>query len=54
MSLIGVYLLAKTLVFRNEHFQHVFKTKTTSLKIWAKKRRAGVGGLGENQLCPNL
>ncbi len=36
MSLIGVYLLAKTLVFRNEHFQHVFKTKTTSLKIWAQ------------------
>ena len=35
MSLICVYLLAKTLVFRNEHFQLVFKLKTTLLKIWA-------------------
>jgi hypothetical protein len=35
MSLIRVYLLAKTFVFRNEHFQLVFKLKTTLLKIRA-------------------
>ncbi len=31
MSLIRVYLLAKTFVFRNEHFKLVFKLKTTPL-----------------------
>ncbi len=36
MSLIRVYLLVKTLVFRNEHFQLVFKLKTTLLKIRAQ------------------
>jgi hypothetical protein len=35
MSLIRVYLLAKTFVFRNEHFQLVFKLKTILLKIRA-------------------
>ena len=35
MSLICVYLLAKTLIFRNEHFQLVFKLKTILLKIRA-------------------
>ncbi len=35
MSLIRVYLLAKTFVFRNEHFQFVFKLKTILLKIRA-------------------
>ncbi len=38
MSLIRVYLLAKTFVFRNEHFQLVFKLKTTLLKIRAQIR----------------
>jgi hypothetical protein len=33
MSLIRVYLLAKTFVFRNEHIQLVFKLKTILLKI---------------------
>jgi hypothetical protein len=32
---LRVYLLEKTLVFRNEHFQFVFKLKTSLLKIWA-------------------
>jgi hypothetical protein len=36
MSLIRVYLLAKTFVFRNEHFQLVFKLKTILLKIRAR------------------
>jgi hypothetical protein len=36
MSLIRVYLLAKTFVLRNEHFQLVFKLKTTLLKIRAQ------------------
>jgi hypothetical protein len=36
MSLIHVYLLAKTFVFRNEHFQLVFKLKTILLKIRAQ------------------
>jgi hypothetical protein len=36
MSLIRVYLLAKTFVFRNEHFQLVFKLKTILLKIRAQ------------------
>jgi hypothetical protein len=31
MSLIRVYLLTKTFVFRNEHFQLVFKLKTIPL-----------------------
>jgi hypothetical protein len=35
MSQIRVYLLAKTSVFRNEHFQLVFKLKTILLKIRA-------------------
>jgi hypothetical protein len=35
MSLIRVYLLVKTFVFKNEHFQHVFRLKTTPLKIRA-------------------
>jgi hypothetical protein len=35
MSLICVYLLVKTFVFKNEHFQLVFKLKTTPLKIRA-------------------
>ena len=39
MSLISVYLLAKTFVFRNEHFQLVFKLKTTLLKIRAPQAR---------------
>jgi hypothetical protein len=39
MSLIRVYLLAETFVFRNEHFQLVFKLKTTLLKIRAQRRR---------------
>ncbi len=38
MSLIRVYLLAKTFVFRNEHFQLVFKLKTTLLKIRTRAR----------------
>jgi hypothetical protein len=38
MSLIRVYLLAKTFVFRNEHFQFVFKLITTLLKIQAQQR----------------
>jgi hypothetical protein len=32
MSQISIYLLPKTFVFRNEHFQLVFKTKITSIK----------------------
>ncbi len=36
MSLICVYLLAKKLIFRNEHFQLVFKLKTILLKIRAQ------------------
>jgi hypothetical protein len=35
MSLICVYLLVKTFDFKNEHFQLVFKLKTTPLKIRA-------------------
>ncbi len=35
MSLIRVYLLVKTFVFKNEHLQLVFKLKTTPLKIRA-------------------
>jgi hypothetical protein len=38
MSLIHVYLLAKTLIFRNEHFQLVFKMKTTPIKIRAQEK----------------
>jgi hypothetical protein len=37
MSLIRIYLLAKTFVFRNEHFRLVFKLKTIVLKIRAQE-----------------
>jgi hypothetical protein len=32
---LSVYLLAKMLVYRNEHFQLVFRPKMTCVKIWA-------------------
>jgi hypothetical protein len=39
MSLISVYLLAKTVVFRNEQYiQVVFKIKSSCIKIRALER----------------
>jgi hypothetical protein len=35
MSLIRIYLFAKTIIFRNERIQLVFKMKTTGIKIRA-------------------
>jgi hypothetical protein len=59
MTLICVYLLAKMFVFRNEHFQLVFKLKTTLLKIRAQDTLVWLGAwqyiayeLGGN-ICSN-
>jgi hypothetical protein len=54
MSLICVYLLVKTFVFKNEHFQLVFKLKTTPLKIRAQASKRGqteTENRGEERAC---
>jgi hypothetical protein len=39
MSLIRVYLFVKTIVFRNDRIQLVFKLKTSCIKIRAQAKR---------------
>jgi hypothetical protein len=51
MSLICVYLLVKTFVFKNEHFQLVFKLKTTPLKIQARTAKILKMRLGYCSSC---